>query len=136
MFKTAQCFAESQVTQNVEVVAIGIYLPQQSSPANQQYIYAYKIKIINHGNHTIQLLRRKWIITDGLGGIREVEGEGVIGQQPVLAPGQSHEYVSGTDMPTPIGSMKGYYLMRYIHTGETFQVNIPAFTLCTPEYLN
>jgi len=136
MFKTAQCFAESQVTQNVEVVAIGIYLPQQSSPANQQYIYAYKIKIINHGNHTIQLLRRKWIITDGLGGIREVEGEGVIGQQPVLAPGQSHEYVSGTDMPAPIGSMKGYYLMRYMHTGETFQVNIPAFTLCTPEYLN
>jgi ApaG protein len=136
MFKTAQCFAESQVTQNVEVVAIGIYLPQQSSPANQQYIYAYKIKIINHGNHTVQLLRRKWVITDGLGGIREVEGEGVIGQQPVLAPGQSHEYVSGTDMPTPIGNMQGYYVMRYMHTGETFKVEIPAFTLCTPEHLN
>lgn len=136
MFKTAHSFAESEVTQNVEVIAVGVYLPQQSSPAHQQYIYAYKIKIINHGNYTVQLLSRKWIIKDALMGKREVEGEGVIGQQPILAPGQSHEYVSGTDMLTPIGSMQGYYVMKYLHSGEIFKVNIPAFTLCTPEYLN
>lgn len=131
-----QPFVESQVTQNIEVIAMAAYLPQQSSPAHQNYIFAYKIKIINHGERTVQLLRRKWIITDGLGRIREVEGEGVIGQQPILHPGQSHEYVSGTDMPTAIGNMKGYYLMRYLHTNEIFKVSIPAFTLCIPEYLN
>lgn len=136
MFKFAQSFAESQITKKIEVIAVGVYLPQQSSPAHQRYIFAYKIKIINHGERTVQLLRRKWIITDGLGRIREVEGEGVIGQQPILEPGQSHEYVSGTDMPTPIGNMKGYYTMRYTDTNELFNVNIPAFTLCIPELLN
>lgn len=136
MIKKAQCFPESVITEGIEVVAIAMYLPNQSQPQQNHYVFAYRIRITNHSLYTVKLLRRKWIITDGIGEIREVEGEGVIGLQPILAPGEKHEYMSGTDMATPIGKMEGFYVMQYVHNEELFKVNIPAFTLSTPEMLN
>lgn len=119
------------------------YLPTHSSPQRGQYTFAYTITIANLGEETVQLLARHWLITDGNGKQQEVRGEGVVGEQPVLAPGRSFRYTSGATLPTPVGYMQGAYTFVLHQAGVTdpeqqaaFDVPIPAFSLHTPHALN
>jgi ApaG protein len=104
------------------------YLEQQSSREQGRYVFAYHIAIHNRGNQPAQLLRRHWIITDGNQHVQEVEGEGVVGEQPVIPPGASYHYSSGAVLQTPIGSMQGSYQMQ-TPDGELFKTAIPTFSL-------
>ena len=121
--------------ENIEVKVETEYLPEQSSPENDRFVFAYHITISNCGNESAQLLRRHWIITDGNQKIEEVQGDGVVGQQPLILPGEAYEYSSGTIMKTSVGSMHGYYEM-VDSTGNTFKAFIPAFTLALPNQLH
>jgi ApaG protein len=116
-------------TRGIRVIAEPTFLREESRPEEALYVFAYKITLMNTGEERIQLLSRHWIITDGTGGIREVKGEGVIGQQPVLDPGSTYEYSSFSPIPTPTGNMRGSYLMKSLSSGETFQAKIPLFFL-------
>lgn len=107
------------------------FLPRQSDPDAGQYVWAYEITIENDGDRTIQLLNRYWHITDGLGRIEEVRGAGVVGQQPVLEPGQNFSYASGCPLGTPSGIMAGHFEM-VDEDGERFLVQTPAFSLDLP----
>lgn len=123
-------------TQGVKVTVTTNYLPDYSSPGQQHFVFAYKINIQNNSEFTVKLLRRHWFIHDTNGIVREVEGEGVVGQQPVLEPGESHEYVSGCNLKTGIGKMRGTYLMERLVDGRQFNVLIPEFVLIVPYKLN
>ena len=104
------------------------YIPEQSSPDQEHYVFAYQIRIENHGPKTAQLRNRHWIITDAEGRIQEVRGPGVVGEQPTLAPGERFQYTSGTVLPTPVGSMHGSY--EWVsEDGDEFETPIPAFRL-------
>jgi len=127
---------DTKTTQGVTVHVTTNYLPDYSSPAQQHFVFAYKITIENNSEFTVKLLRRHWHIFDSNNEIREVEGEGVVGQQPVLEPGESHQYVSGCNLKTSIGKMEGSYLMERLVDGKQFQVTIPEFTLIIPYKLN
>lgn len=107
------------------------YLPDQSDPADSQYVWAYHVRIENQGTDTVQLRSRHWRITDGLGRLQEVRGPGVIGKTPMLRPGEVFEYTSGTPLSTSSGIMSGTYQM-VSETGEKFNIEIPAFSLDTP----
>lgn len=120
------------ITRAIRVSVEPVYLDQQSSPADAHYVWAYHVKIRNEGSATVQLLTRHWKITDGLGRLQEVRGAGVVGEQPVLAPGETYEYTSGTPLPTPSGIMLGSYGMQG-HDGERFDIEIPAFSLDCPD---
>lgn len=111
------------------------YLSEQSDPAAQRFAFAYTIRIHNAGQVPVQLLDRHWLITDGNGKTQEVRGDGVIGEQPLIAPGASHVYTSGCLLETPIGSMLGSYGMRSA-TGENFRAPIAVFRLVKPNALN
>lgn len=126
----------TKITQGVKISVTTNYLPDYSSPAQQHFVFAYKINIENTSEFTVKLLRRHWFIYDSNGVVREVEGEGVVGQQPVLEPGESHQYVSGCNLKTGIGKMKGTYLMERLVDGKQFTVNIPEFVLIVPYKLN
>lgn len=126
----------SEVTSGVKVSVQVAYQEQRSSPENQDYVFSYHIHIKNHNQFTVQLLRRKWIITNGFGEIEIVEGEGVVGKQPVLYPGDEHEYMSGAGIDTPFGVMKGLYYFQNKETEEEFIVKVPEFKLETIELLN
>ncbi len=126
----------TEVTNGVKVSVVTAYQPDYSSPAQSHFVFNYKIMIENNSDYTVQLLRRHWFIYDSNGDERQVEGEGVVGQQPVLEPGESHEYVSGCNLNTEIGKMQGTYLMERIIDGEQFKVNIPAFSMMVPYKLN
>ncbi len=117
-------------TQGVAVRVSTSYLPQQSEPP-QRYVWAYAIEIENRSPRTVQLVSRHWIITDGRGRVEEVEGLGVVGEQPILRPGDTHSYTSGCPLPTPTGSMMGTYRML-VDGGEAFEAVIPAFSLDLP----
>jgi ApaG protein len=108
------------------------FQPEHSRPREQKFIYAYRITIENMSDVTVQLLRRHWMIYDGNGLMREVEGEGIIGKQPVLKPGESHQYISWTHLMTDIGCMKGTYLMQSLPDGKQFSVRIPRFVMVCP----
>ncbi|GEO06890.1 protein ApaG [Adhaeribacter aerolatus] len=123
-------------TQGVKVTVTTNYLPDYSSPGQQHFVFAYKINIQNNSEFTVKLLRRHWFIHDSNGIVREVEGEGVVGQQPVLEPGESHEYVSGCNLKSGIGKMRGTYLMERLVDGRQFNVVIPEFVLIVPYILN
>ena len=124
------------ITQGVKISVDIIYQDEHSSPSNGHFMFAYRIHIENLSDYEIQLMRRQWCIFDSNGTVREVEGEGVVGVQPVIAPGDSYSYVSGCNLKTDIGSMKGRYLMqRSIDNGE-FLVDIPEFELIVPFRLN
>lgn len=112
----------------IDVRAISAYLADQSSPEAGQYAFAYTITIINRGEQPAQLISRHWIITDGNNEVQEVKGDGVVGEQPVLSPGGSYEYTSGTLMQTPMGSMRGSYHM-IAEDGTEFDADIPVFSL-------
>ena len=108
------------------------YMPEQSEPDRDYYVWAYTITITNEGTGTVQLRARHWKVTDANGRLHEVQGEGVIGEQPVLASGDSFEYTSGTPLTTPSGFMEGTYQMQN-EAGDTFFVTIPAFPLDGPQ---
>jgi ApaG protein len=120
-----------QTTRAIKVVVKPIYLEDQSSPADNHYVWAYHVRIENGSAETVQLRRRHWQITDAMGRIQEVRGAGVVGEQPVLNPGDAFEYTSGTPLPTPSGIMVGSYEME-TRDGATFEVAIPAFSLDSP----
>lgn len=126
----------AQVTQGVKVIVETEYQPSYSSPSQYHYVFTYRITIENHSDFTVQLLRRHWHIFDAGFNVREVEGEGVIGQQPVLEPGQTHQYISGCNLKSGLGKMVGTYLMERIVDGTRFTVNIPEFTMVSPLRLN
>jgi ApaG protein len=121
----------SAITREIRVQVEPIYLDDQSEPDDAQYVWAYRVQIENEGTETVQLLTRYWHITDGVGRVQEVRGAGVVGEQPVLNPGESYEYTSGTPLPTPSGIMKGSYQMR-TPAGEKFDIEVPAFSLDCP----
>jgi ApaG protein len=126
----------TQITDGVKVTVETTYQSEYSSPVQSHFVFTYRIKIENNSNFTVQLMRRHWNIFDGHGVLREVEGEGVVGQQPVLEPGEYHEYVSGCNLKTEIGKMKGTYLMERVVDGSRFKVNIPEFVMVVPYKLN
>lgn len=107
------------------------YLPDQSEPGKSRWFWAYHIRIENHRDEVVQLLTRSWRITDGRGALHLVEGEGVIGEQPVIMPGKSYDYVSGCPLATPTGTMAGFYMMAG-EDGERFEATIPQFPLVAP----
>jgi len=121
----------SETTRGITVTVKPFYLEDQSSPGNNHYVWAYRVRIENRSTETVQLLRRRWTITDALGRIQEVQGAGVVGEQPRLVPGQAYEYTSGTPLPTSSGIMVGAYQMES-DSGERFDIAIPAFSLDTP----
>jgi ApaG protein len=129
-----EAMAESK-RYEIEVVAKPAYLADQSDPAKNQYVFAYTITITNTGNVTAQLISRHWMITDGEHRVQEVKGLGVIGQQPVLKPGERFEYTSGASIPTPVGTMRGSYQM-VAEDGHSFAAAIPSFTLSVPRTLH
>jgi ApaG protein len=111
------------------------YLPEQSDEALDRYVFAYTIVLSNAGTVPAQLISRHWIISDGSGGTQEVRGLGVVGEQPLLKPGDSFEYTSGTAISTPVGSMKGSYQM-VAEDGLRFDAPIPEFILSVPRILH
>ncbi|QJD96348.1 Co2+/Mg2+ efflux protein ApaG [Mucilaginibacter robiniae] len=124
------------ITDGVKVSVETQYQPEYSNPANEHYMFAYKINIENLSNYTVQLMRRHWHIFDSNSTRREVEGEGVVGVQPVIEPGHSHEYISGCNLKTDMGSMKGEYEMVRLLDNTTFNVQIPEFYLIAPFKMN
>ncbi len=118
-------------TRAIQVTARPAYQEEQSSPGENRYVWAYHIRIENLGTETVQLLNRYWHITDSLGHVEEVRGPGVVGEQPVLRPGEAYEYTSGCPLSTPSGIMLGRYEMQGAQ-GEPFEVEIPAFSLDSP----
>ena len=111
------------------------YLAEHSSPAVQRFAFAYSISITNNSEQPVQLLRRHWIITDGNRKVEEVRGDGVVGQQPWIAPQQSFHYTSGAVLETPVGTMEGSYSMQQ-ESGDAFKALIPRFTLAKPGSLH
>ena len=126
---------ESAITEDIEVSVEPFYLEGQSDAENDLYTFAYRVKLKNHGKITVQLISRHWIITDSTGEVTHVKGEGVVGEQPVLAPGEDYEYTSGSRLRSPMGTMHGTYQMRR-ETGEMFDAKIPVFTLSAVDLLS
>ncbi|MEW5424921.1 Co2+/Mg2+ efflux protein ApaG [Amorphus sp. 3PC139-8] len=119
-------------TRNLRVTVSPQYLEDESAPDQGRYIWAYTIEIANEGAETVQLINRYWHITDASGHVEEVRGPGVVGEQPVLAPGEAFTYTSGCPLGTPSGIMVGIYEMETAD-GERFEVDIPAFSLDLPD---
>jgi ApaG protein len=123
------------VTRGVRVVVESRYSAEHSSPQSHQWFFLYTIRISNEGDETLQLVSRHWIITDATGEVDEVEGPGVVGEQPVLTPGESFEYTSGCPLPTPFGSMHGTYQMS-TPGGDEFDAEISTFQLREPSAIH
>lgn len=119
------------ITRDIQVIATPDFLMEQSDPAEGRFVWAYTIEIANLGRERIQLLSRHWIIIDALGRRQEVQGPGVVGEQPVLEPGETFRYQSGCPLSTPSGIMQGSYRMTTA-SGELFDVETPAFSLDSP----
>lgn len=124
-------FSQEEITRDIVVRVSVSYLPEQSEPDRGRWFWAYHIRIENEGHQAVQLLTRHWVITDGRGSRHSVEGEGVVGEQPMIAPGASYDYVSGCPLATPTGSMQGNYRMIGAD-GMEFDVAIPKFSLFAP----
>jgi len=122
------------VTEGIRVTVEATYLPERSSPEEGSFAFAYTVTIANESAPRVQLRRRHWIITDGNGHVEEVEGPGVVGQQPVLVAGETHRYTSGAVLATPVGTMEGTYEMHG-EGGRVFQARIPRFALRVPGIL-
>jgi ApaG protein len=120
-------FGVSQTTGTITVRIAPRFLAEHSDPASGRWVWSYHVRIENHGSAPVQLLRRHWTITDGDGRVSEVDGEGVVGEQPLIPPGGSFDYVSGCPLPTPRGAMVGRYLME--SEGRCFEVQVPSFML-------
>ena len=118
----------SATTEDIEVTVRPVYLDGQSDVMNRRFVFGYFVRIVNHSASDVQLLRRHWYIHDSSGKIQEVDGEGVTGQQPLISPGQSHEYSSFCVLGTFSGHMEGFYLMER-ERGDRFHITIPKFSL-------
>lgn len=125
-------FPYAATTRDVTVRVAPSYLPDQSEPTVGRWVWAYHIRLENDGERSVQLISRHWIITDGRGRVEEVQGPGVVGEQPVIEPGRSYDYVSGCPLPTPSGIMRGTFQMVDAG-GASFDVDIPAFSLDSPQ---
>lgn len=127
---------QTAITKGIKISVEVFYQQKYSRPARNEYIFAYLITIENNSEYTVQLMRRHWFITDSNGIKRQVEGEGVIGEQPILEPGQQYQYTSGCHLNTEIGTMHGTYLMHRAVDNEDFKVDIPLFNMVAPFKLN
>lgn len=123
------------ITNGIRVSVQAVYVPEQSAPMAKRYVFAYTVKIANEGNASAQLRSRHWMITDAGGKLEEVRGPGVVGQQPLLRPGEEFEYTSGCVLQTPRGEMKGTYQMQR-PDGSSFDATIAPFSLSLPYTLN
>jgi ApaG protein len=123
-------------TEGITVRAEAQYLSDYSQPQLSRFLFGYRIAITNGSKHTVQLIKRHWRIWNGFGAQREVEGAGVVGQQPILAPGETFEYSSYCELNTDYGAMLGDYFMKRIDTGDFFRVRIPRMILVVPARLN
>lgn len=123
------------MTYSIDVKAEPTYIPAQSDPQEDRYVFAYTITLQNTGDVAARLLTRHWVITNANGEVQEVRGDGVVGDQPHLRPGESYQYTSGSIMETPVGSMRGSYQM-VADDGTQFDAEIPMFTLAVPGSLN
>lgn len=122
----------SLISEGVEISVETFYQQDYSNPLQSEYMFAYRIAIENHNSFPVKLLRRHWHIFDSNGTYREVEGEGVVGIQPVIAPGEKYHYVSGCNLRTEMGKMSGTYQMENLNSKQIFSVNIPAFEMIVP----
>lgn len=121
-----------QTTHDIQISVLPVYIDERSDPERNLYFWAYRVQIENHGKHAVQLINRYWHITNAVGMVEEVSGEGVVGEQPVIEPGDQFDYTSGCPLDTPSGIMVGHYEMRS-ETGEMLKVAIPAFSLDLPD---
>jgi ApaG protein len=119
----------SAITRDIEVTVTPRFVPERSSPDNGYFFWAYTINIANKGSETVQLKTRHWRIVDATGKEQEVRGAGVVGEEPLLKPGESYEYTSGVPLPTPSGFMQGSYGMIRTDDRANFDIEIPAFSL-------
>lgn len=119
----------------IAVEAVAEFIPEQSDPQENRYVFAYHITVSNTGEVAAQLISRHWVITDGSGKVQEVRGQGVIGEQPVIAPGERFQYSSGCGLETPVGTMHGSYQM-IAEDGHRFEAPIPPFVLAMPRVLH
>jgi len=126
---------ENNSLYQIQVVAQVKHLAEQSDEADNRFVFSYTITLTNNGESTVQLISRHWIITDGNNQVQEVRGQGVVGEQPVLKPGQSFGYTSGTVLSTPVGTMTGSYQM-VAEDGTKFEAPIPQFVLSVPRVLH
>lgn len=124
----------AETTRNIQVEVIPQYMSEQSHPEIPVYFYKYTVKVTNDSNHLIQLMDRHWIITDGRGVTEHVQGPGVVGQQPLIHPGQTYTYESGCPLPTKTGNMRGTYGIKTAE--ENFRIQIPLFFLRHPDTFN
>ena len=124
------------ITEGVKVSVETIYQPEYSNPMNDHFMFAYRVNIENLGNYAVRLVSRHWYIFDSNGAKREVEGEGVVGVQPVIQPGDSYQYVSACNLRTDIGKMFGSYQMENLYNKKLFTVQIPVFEMVAPFKLN
>ena len=122
-------------TRGIRVEVQASYIPERSQPERSQYFFSYGVRVSNVGTEAAQLVSRRWVITDGEGEVQVVEGAGVVGEQPLLAPGSSFEYTSFCPLPTPYGTMHGSYKM-VCPGGDTFEATIAPFTLAVPNSIN
>ena len=122
----------SMISEGVEVSVETFYQQDYSNPMQSEYMFAYRIAIENHNSFPVKLHRRHWHIFDSNGSYREVEGEGVVGVQPVLSPGEKYQYVSGCNLKTEMGKMHGTYQMENLNSKQLFDVNIPHFEMFVP----
>ncbi len=127
---------ETLTTLGITVTAEPFFQPEFSNPVEKKFLFSYRITITNNNDFTVQLLRRHWYILNAYGTVQEVEGEGVIGKQPILHPGQSHQYSSWAPLTTELGLMYGTFLMAHKPIGKTFEARIPEFRLVAPFKLN
>ena len=126
----------SKVTEGVKVSVESFYQPDYSNPVNGEYMFAYRVTIENNNPHPVKLLRRHWYIFDSNAAQREVEGEGVVGVQPQINPGEQYQYISGCNLRTEMGKMHGTYLMQNLADKQEFEVNIPVFHMIVPFKMN
>jgi ApaG protein len=122
----------NKISEGMEVSVETFYQPDYSNPISGEYMFAYRITIENHNGFAVKLHRRHWHIFDSNGSYREVEGEGVVGVQPILQPGERYQYVSGCNLRTEMGKMYGCYTMENLNNKKTFEVNIPVFEMIVP----
>ncbi len=122
----------SLISEGVQVSVETFYQPDYSNPIQSEYMFAYRVTLENHNAFPVKLHRRYWNIFDSNGSYREVEGEGVVGIQPTILPGESYQYISGCNLRTEMGKMEGTYQMENLDTKKTFQVSIPSFEMIVP----
>ena len=126
----------TEITSGIKISVVTEYQASFSNPNALHYVFTYQISIENFSNYTIQLLSRHWSIIDSNGEVREVEGEGVVGEQPILEPNEKYSYVSGCNFKSPIGKMQGVYKMERLLDGSHFDVKVPDFVMIVPFLLN